>query len=251
MQILLTNDDGIFAPGLAAIYKELVKIGDVIVAAPADSRSGASHSVTFSRPLVCNKVDINGQFTGYSIEGSPADCVKLAAMQLHKEPFDLLVAGINNGANAGINVYYSGTVAAAMEGAFLKIPAVAMSLAWEENMDFQTAAGYCIQILKELMPVRKNGVININIPLLSKGRPKGVQVVPQSSKGFDEYYIQQKNEQGQTVFQLTGREHLADQAPVDTRSLEEGFITITVLTPDMTNKRKTSDLRTRFENFVL
>ncbi len=129
MQILLTNDDGIFAPGLAALYKELVKMGDVTVVAPADSRSGASHSITFSRPLVCNKVDINGQFTGFSIQGSPADCVKLAVMQLHEGPIDLLVAGINNGANAGINVYYSGTVAAAMEGAFLKIPAVAMSLA--------------------------------------------------------------------------------------------------------------------------
>jgi len=251
MQILLTNDDGIFAPGLAAIYKELVKMGDVTVAAPAGSRSGASHSVTFSRPLVCNKVDINSQFTGFSIQGSPADCVKLAAMQLHKDPFDLLVAGINNGANAGINVYYSGTVAAAMEGTFLKIPAVAMSLASEENMDFQTAAYYCAKILKELMPVRKNGVININIPLLSKGRPKGIQIVPQSSKGFDEYYIRQKNEQGQTVFQLTGREHLAEEAPADTRSLEEGFIAITVLTPDMTNKRKTNDLKAGFENFVL
>jgi 5'-nucleotidase len=251
MQILLTNDDGIFAPGLAAIYKELIKIGDVTVAAPADSRSGASHSVTFSHPLVCNKVDINGQFTGYSIQGSPADCVKLAVMQLHKEPFDLLVAGINNGANAGINVYYSGTVAAAMEGAFLKIPAVAMSLSWEENMDFQTGASYCATILKKLMPVRKNGVININIPLLSIGRPKGIKVVPQSSKGFDEYYIQQKNEQGQTVFQLTGKEHLADEAPADTRSLEEGFITITVLTQDMTNKRKTDQLKTKFKDFVL
>lgn len=251
MQILLTNDDGIFAPGLAAIYKELIKIGDVTVAAPAESRSGASHSVTFSRPLVCNKVDINGQFTGYSIHGSPADCVKLAVMQLHKEPFDLLVSGINNGANAGINVYYSGTVAAAMEGAFLKIPSVAMSLSWEENMDFQTAACYFVKILKKLMPVRKNGVININIPLLSKGRPKGIQVVPQSSKGFDESYIEKKNEQGQTVFQLTGREHLTDQAPADTRSLEEGFITITVLAQDMTNKRKTSDLKAKFEKFVL
>jgi hypothetical protein len=83
MQILLTNDDGIFAPGLAAIYKELVTIGDVTVVAPADSRSGASHSITYSRPLVCNKVDINGQFTGFSVQGSPADCVKLAVMQLH------------------------------------------------------------------------------------------------------------------------------------------------------------------------
>ena len=151
MQILLTNDDGIFAPGLAAIYKELVKIGDVTVAAPTDSQSGTSHSITFHQPLVCNKIDINGQFTGYSIKGSPADCVKLAVMQLHKGPIDLLVSGINHGANAGINVYYSGTVAAAMEGAFLEIPAVAMSLSFEEHMDFEKAAHYCIKILKQLM----------------------------------------------------------------------------------------------------
>lgn len=251
MQILLTNDDGIFAPGLAAIYKELVQIGDVIVAAPAESRSGASHSVTFSRPLICNKVDIDSQFTGYSIHGSPADCVKLATMQLHKGPIDLVVSGINNGANAGINVYYSGTVAAAMEGAFLKIPAVAMSVAWEEKVDFQVAAQYCLRILKELMPVSNNGVININIPLLSKGRPKGVRVVPQSSKGFDEYYVRQKNQQGQMEFQLTGKTHLTDEAPTDTRSLEEGYITITALTPDMTNKSKTDELKADFENFVL
>jgi len=246
MQILLTNDDGIFAPGLAAIYKELVKLGDVTVVAPADSRSGASHSVTFSRPLLCNKVDINGQFKGFSVQGSPADCVKLAVMQLHKGPIDLLVAGINNGANAGINVYYSGTVAAAMEGAFLNIPAVAMSLAAEEQMDFEKAARYCAKILKKLMPVKKGpstllrtgDVININIPLLSKGEPKGVRVVPQSSKGFDEYYIPQKNEQGQTVFQLAGGPHRLESTPADATSLAEGFITVTPLVPDMTNHQK-------------
>jgi len=243
MQILLTNDDGIFAPGLAAIYKELVKLGDVTVVAPADSRSGASHSVTFSRPLLCNKVDINGQFKGFSVQGSPADCVKLAVMQLHAGPIDLLVAGINNGANAGINVYYSGTVAAAMEGAFLNIPAVAMSLAAEEQMDFEKAARYCAKILKKLMPVGSGDVININIPLLSKGEPKGVRVVPQSSKGFDEYYIPQKNEQGQTVFQLAGGPHRLESTPADATSLAEGFITVTPLVPDMTNHQKIGELQ--------
>ena len=267
MQILLTNDDGIFAPGLAAIYKELVKIGDVMVVAPAVSHSGASHSVTFHQPLVCNKVDINGQFTGFSVQGSPADCVKLAVMQLHKEPIDLLVAGINNGANAGINVYYSGTVAAAMEGAFLKIPAVAMSLAHEEQMDFEKAAHYCAKILKKLMPVEigstgslqvgstsslySSDVININIPQLSKGEPKGIRIVPQSSKGFEEYYIPQKNEQGQTVFQLAGNLHRVDGTPTDTTSLEDGFITITALASDMTNHRKTHELQSRFGEVIL
>jgi len=242
MQILLTNDDGIFAPGLAAIYKELVKIGDVMVVAPADSRSGTGHSVTFSQPLVCNKVDINGQFTGFSVQGSPADCVKLACMQLHKGPIDLLVAGINKGANAGINVYYSGTVAAAMEAAFLKIPSVAASLAAEENMDFETAANYCIQILKKIIPLESGEVININIPWLSKGRPKGIRVVPQSTEGFHERYISQQNEQGQTVFQLNGGPHRHEYTPTDTTSLAEGFITITALTPDMTNHEKTRQL---------
>lgn len=281
MNILLTNDDGIFAPGLAAIYKELVKMGDVAVVAPADSRSGASHSVTFHRPIVCNKVDINGQFTGFSVQGSPADCVKLAVMQLYKGPFDLLVAGINNGSNAGINTYYSGTVAAAMEGALLKIPAVAMSLANEEQMDYEKAAQYCMKILKKLMPIagstpstgstrspqassprRSSGqagspqtsspqasslcsgdVLNINIPHLSKGEPKGIRVVPQSNKGFDEYYIPQQNELGQTVFQLTGEPNHTHEEPTDTISLVEGFITITVLAPDMTNHRKTNELQ--------
>ena len=243
MKILLTNDDGIFAPGLAAIYKELVKIGEVTVVAPADSRSGTSHSVTFFEPLVCNKVDINGQFAGYSVEGSPADCVKLACMQLCDEPIDLLVAGINSGANAGINVYYSGTVAAAMEGAFLKIPSVAMSLAREEHMDFEKAAKYCAGILKKLMPLRSGDVININIPLLSKGEPKSIKVVPQSTEGFHEYYISQKNEQEQTVFQLAGGAHRHEDVSTDATSLAEGFITVTALMPDMTDHKKTNQLR--------
>jgi len=242
MKILLTNDDGIFAAGLAAIYKELEKIGEVTVAAPSDSQSGASHSVTFALPLVCNKVDINGQFTGFSIKGSPADCVKLAVMQLHEGSIDLLVSGINHGANAGINVYYSGTVAAAMEGAFLGIPSVAMSLSYEENMDFEKAAHYCAKILKKLMPVKKGTVININIPELSRGEPKGVRAVPQSSKGFEEYYVRQKNEQGQTVFQLAGGPHLHDGLPTDTTSLEEGYITVTALIPDMTDHKKMTEL---------
>jgi len=246
MQILLTNDDGIFAPGLAAIYKELVEIGNVTVVAPADSRSGASHSITFAEPLVCNKVDINGQFTGFSVQGSPADCVKLASMQLCTEPIDLLVAGINSGANVGINVYYSGTVAAAIEGAFLKIPAVAMSLAVERpgsQPDFESAAEYCTKILKKLMPVKTGEVININIPLLSRGQPKGIKVVPQSTGGFHEYYISQQNEQGQTVFQLAGGHHRDEDGQTDITSLVEGFITITALASDMTNHKKTRRLK--------
>ncbi len=243
MEILLTNDDGIFAPGLAAIYKELVKIGNVTVVAPADSRSGASHSITFYKPLVCNKVDIDGLFTGFSVHGSPADCVKLAVMQFCKKPIELLVAGINNGANAGINAYYSGTVAAAMEGAFLKIPSVALSIATEENVDFEKAAKYCIKILKKLLPIQNGEVINVNIPLLSKGKPKGIRIVPQSTEGFHEHYVQRESEQGQTIFQLAGGMHRDEEHPSDTTSLADGYITITALATGMTDYEKTNRLK--------
>jgi 5'-nucleotidase len=243
MQILLTNDDGIFAPGLAAIYNQLLGLGDVTVVAPVDSRSGAGHSITVAHPLICNKVDIEDLFTGYSVHGSPADCVKLAVMQLSDKSFDLLVAGINSGANVGINVYYSGTVAAAMEGTFLKIPSVAMSLAADEQMDFEKAAEYCANILKKLMPVDSGAVININIPQLSKGEPKGIRVVPQSTEGFHEYFIHQKNEHGQSEFQLAGGSHRDEESPSDTTSLAEGFITITALASDLTNHEKTKQLQ--------
>ncbi|MHC4221118.1 MAG: 5'/3'-nucleotidase SurE [Planctomycetota bacterium] len=247
MQILLTNDDGIFAPGLAAVYKELTKLGDVLVVAPAGCQSGASHSITFAEPVVCNKIDINGQFTGYSVQGSPADCVKLACMQLYKDKIDLVVAGINAGANVGINIYYSGTVAAAMEAAFLNIPAVAMSLARQENMDFKTAAKYCANILKKLLPIKSREVININIPSLSSGKPKGIKAVPQSTRGFDESYVLKKNEQGQTVFQLTGGRHRTEEDVTDTIALVDGYITITALSPGMTDEAKTDELKNVFD----
>jgi 5'-nucleotidase len=164
-------------------------------------------------------------------------------MQLYDKPIDLLIAGINNGANVGINVYYSGTVAAAMEGTFLKIPSVAMSLAADEQMDFEKAAEYCANILKKLMPVDSGAVININIPQLSKGEPKGIRVVPQSTEGFHEYFIHQKNEHGQSEFQLAGGSHRDEESPSDTTSLAEGFITITALASDLTNHEKTNQLQ--------
>jgi len=245
MQVLLTNDDGIFAPGLAAIYKELTKFGKVIVVAPAESWSGSSHSVSFHRPVTCNKVNVNGLFTGFSVQGSPADCVKLARMQLHDGPIDLVVAGINSGANVGINVFYSGTVAAAMEAAFLKIPSVAMSVAIEEKMNFEKAAGYCTEVLGRLLPLAAGDVININIPLLSAGEPKGIKVVPQSTSGLHEYYIAHTNGESETMFQLAGGAYRDDESPVDTTSLEEGYITVTALVPDMTDHNKMQRLQSR------
>jgi len=246
MHILLTNDDGIFAPGLAAICKKLKTLEntELTVAAPADSQSGASHSITYKSPLICNHIDVNNLFEGYSVQGSPADCVKLAYLQLTRKPIDLVVSGINSGANTGINVYYSGTVAAAMEAGFLKIPSIALSLGWDDPQDFKTASEYSLNIIKKLIPVIKKGdVVSVNIPRLSEGKPKGLRIVPQSTKGFHERYIPQKGEDGKTVFQLAGGPHQPEDNHTDATSLADGYITLTSLVCGMTNKQRNTQIQ--------
>ncbi len=247
MRILLTNDDGIFAPGLAALYRQLRSLGDVMVVAPTEGWSGASHCITFHEPLTCTQVEIRGLFTGFGVQGSPADCVKLASMQLHKGPIDLVVSGINCGANVGINVYYSGTVAAAMEAAFLKIPSVALSVAAEDPMNFDEAARHGLAVLQRLLPLRSGEVLNINIPLLSRGQPKGVRVVPQATSGFHEYYVPRPNGATELVFELAGGQHREEKTPADTTALADGYITVTALRPDMTDHEKTAALRERLD----
>ncbi|NNE00403.1 MAG: 5'/3'-nucleotidase SurE, partial [Pirellulaceae bacterium] len=132
MRILLCNDDGIFAPGLIALEQQLRHLGEVFVVAPATEQSGVGHSITFLTPLTCKSIHREGRHWGWAVNGSPADCVKLAIGELFKDnPIDLVVSGINSGLNAGINVLYSGTVAAAIEGAFFGVTSVAVSLEYD------------------------------------------------------------------------------------------------------------------------
>lgn len=244
MQILLTNDDGINAPGIAAIYPHLKKLGDVLVVAPADVKSGSGHSITINQPLECEQVEINSTFEGYSVKGSPADCVKLALMELTEKPIDLVISGINSGANVGVNVYYSGTVAAAMEAAFYQIPSVAMSLAWEDGqLDFKSAAKHCMSTLKKIIPLNPGDVTSINIPQLSKGKPKGVKVVAQSTKGFREHYVRRISEQGNIIYMLNGGPHNQEEELTDTNAIVDGYITVTALHYDMTEYKRNSKLK--------
>ena len=136
MQILLTNDDGIYAPGLAAMERALARLGDVTVVAPAIEQSGVGHSITFLTPLMAKEVFDGERRRGWAVEGSPADCVKLAIGEFCPRRPDLVVSGINGGLNVGINVLYSGTVAGATEGALFGIPSVAVSLEYDEQPKF-------------------------------------------------------------------------------------------------------------------
>ena len=255
MKILLTNDDGIFAPGLAAMYERLSALGEVFVAAPSDVRSGASHSISLSE-IHCEYLDIAGKFVGYSVNGSPADCVKLAINELFDfdGEFDLIVSGMNHGANVGINVFYSGTVAGAIEAAFYNIPAIAVSAAFDEPLDIEAVADYATEVISQLLDLPVGRVANLNIPQLSKGKPKGLLVVPQSTHGFEEQYQKRTDSSGQTVYQLAGIGNHRDPENIqwtDTTALAAGYITLTCLRQELTDpigndllKQKTLKLQT-------
>ncbi len=250
MHILLTNDDGIEAPGLAAMYNELADMGRVTVVAPSSVRSGAGHSISLD-PVFCRPVDLPGRFAGTSVDGTPADCVKLALNHLlgPNEPVDLVVAGINHGANVGVHVYYSGTVAAAMEAAFHGVPAIAVSAAYEESINVPRAARHARNILRHLLPLEPGDLINLNIPTLSEGPPKGVRIVPHAASGFREAYATRRADGDRTLFQFTaGWPPDANEiAGTDTYYLAEGYITLSALRIDMNDPDRNDRLRKRLD----
>ena len=166
MLALLTNDDGIFAPGLAAMERALKQLGDVSVVAPATEQSGVGHAITFLSPLTAKEIFDGNRRRGWAVDGSPADAVKLGIAEFCTRRPDLVVSGINSGLNAGINVLYSGTVAAAIEGAFFGITSVAVSLEYDEHADYDRAAKIAIDVLAAILartPLA-GSLFNINNP---------------------------------------------------------------------------------------
>ena len=156
MLILLTNDDGIYAPGLAALEREFRHWGDVVVVAPATEQSGVGHAITYLTPLTVKEVFRDENSTGerrwgWAVQGSPADCVKIGIHEFCPRPPDLILSGINSGLNAGINILYSGTVAAAIEGAFFGVTSVAVSLEFDEHARFDKAARLARQVMEQVL----------------------------------------------------------------------------------------------------
>ncbi len=238
MHILLTNDDGVFAPGLRALRKELRRLGDVTVVAPAQEQSGVGHSITLLTPLVVKQVDDDdGSTLGYMVEGSPADSVKLAILQLMKRPPDLIISGINAGANVGINVLYSGTVAAAIEGAFFKITSIAVSLELAEHFDYPHAARQSVHVIEQILAEKPahGSLFNINLPAHARGEPLGVSVVPMGIGRHGETFERRKDPRGRDYYWLTYAPPFdLEGEPSDVSRLAEGYITVTPLHFDMT-----------------
>ncbi len=243
MRILLTNDDGVYAPGLRALRAELRQLGDVTVVAPATEQSAVGHSITLLTPLVVQEIqDEEQQFLGWAVEGRPADCVKLALMELLPEPPDVLISGLNAGANVGINVLYSGTVAAAVEGAFFRRTSIAVSLEYTKPkpLDFPRAAalarGVISQIIAQKPPA--GSLFNVNIPSLERGPVRGIRVVPQDVAPYVERFDRRVDPRGRVYFWSTPHFDCPEPHPdTDVTALEEGYITVTPLQFDLTQHR--------------
>jgi 5'-nucleotidase len=249
MRILLTNDDGVYAPGLRALRAELVKLGEVVVVAPATEQSAVGHSITLLTPLLVNEVfDEQGRRLGWAVEGRPADCVKLALTELLDRPPDLVVSGINAGSNAGINVIYSGTVAAAIEGAFFDITSVAVSLEYSQpvHLNFPKASDIARRVIEQLLAhqPRAGTLFNVNIPSLDKGEPHEVRVVPQGLQRYRERYDRRTDPRGRTYFWITPELICPPHAPdTDVTGLAEQCVTVTPLKFDLTDPTLLAQMR--------
>ena len=239
MRILLTNDDGIYAPGLRALRRELQKLGDVTVAAPATEQSAVGHSITLLTPLLVQEIlDEDKKFLGWAVEGRPADCVKLALTELLTEPPDLIVSGMNAGSNAGINVLYSGTVAAAVEGAFYGHTSIAVSMEYTKStLDFPRAAGVARNVIEQVLARNPTpgSLTNINIPSRDKWPIKGIRTLAQNIIPYAERYDRRIDPRGRTYFWTSPGYSCPDPHPdSDVAALAEGFITVTPLQFNLT-----------------
>ncbi|MGL4555292.1 MAG: 5'/3'-nucleotidase SurE [Gemmataceae bacterium] len=248
MRILLTNDDGIYAPGLRALLPELRKLGEVTVIAPATEQSAVGHSVTLTTPLIVQRVSEGGAVIGWAVEGRPADCVKLAIRELLPQPPDVIVSGLNAGSNAGINVLYSGTVAAAIEGAFFKVTSIACSQEYRklEPIDFARGAALARGVVEQILAQRPDAgsLFNVNIPSSDKGPVRGVKVLPQNVAPYVEGFDRRTDPRGRVYFWTTPDFDCPDPHPdTDVSALAEGYITVTPLQFNLTDAVRLERMR--------
>jgi 5'-nucleotidase len=231
MRILVTNDDGVGAPGLRALTRSLRGLGEVIVVAPDAEMSASAHSLTLGRPL-----RVRRRSTGvYSVDGTPTDCVYLAIFEIARPRVDLVVSGINRGWNLGDDITYSGTVAAALEGTLLGCPAFAVSTERASPMRY-AAAGRFARLLAGR--IRDHGLprdvyLNVNVPA---GRPKGVRIVRQGKRTYHDGVSSETTAGGERLYRIGGYPEWDEQPGSDIAAFRAGYITITPLKVDMTDR---------------
>lgn len=242
MRILLSNDDGYFAPGLAALAAALEDLGEVVVVAPERNRSGASNSLTLDRPLSLRRAS-NG--FGY-VNGTPTDCVHLAVTGVLEHQPDIVVSGINLGANMGDDTIYSGTVAAATEGYLLGIPSLAVSLASFEGKHFETAAAVARQCVQRFIrtPFPQPVLLNINVPDVTYDDLHGMRVTRLGRRHKAEPAVKSISPRNETVYWVGAAGPAADAGEgTDFHAVENGWVSVTPLQIDLTHREQMSGVR--------
>lgn len=247
MRILLTNDDGIYAPGLIAMRDALGQLGEVTVVAPATEQSGVGHSITFLTPLMAGQTYVDGELRGWAVEGSPADCVKLAVAKLFPAAVgdpdarpDLLVSGINHGLNIGINVLYSGTVGAATEGAILDIPSIAVSVEYEEQPRFNNAARIATDVIGQMLERdawRDHRLFNLNLPTsaTADGAEPDLRITRMGATRWDSAFEERVDPKGRRYYWTVGAPPTESPgSDTDYVAIHDGAASLTPLVVDRT-----------------
>lgn len=250
--ILITNDDGVMAPGIRHLVKFMLELGDVVVVAPDKPQSGMGHAVTIVNPIRMEKISVDGDHKEYSCSGTPVDCVKLAVNKvLHRKP-DLLVSGINHGTNSSINVIYSGTMSAAIEGAMEDIPSIGFSLLdYSYDADFNAGKKFVQQIARNVL---KQGLpsgicLNVNIPAVSEAKIQGVKVCRQARGNWQEEFDHRKDPRGKDYYWLTGHFKLhEDSNETDEWALKNNYVSVVPIQFDFTAHDLIPELKTWTNN---
>jgi 5'-nucleotidase len=254
MRLLISNDDGVFAPGVRTLANTMAAAGhQVTVVCPDRERSATGHGLTLHQPIRANLVDgiFDPRITAWSSSGTPSDCVKLALWSLMEEKPDYVLSGINQGANLGTDVLYSGTVSAAMEGIIEGIPSIALSLTSFAAKDFQPAADYACTLLDHLIhnPRPELILLNVNIPPVSAGQIRGAKITTQGIRKYIEVFEKREDPRGKTYYWLAGEaiEEVADpeadqDIPSDVQAIRDNYITVTPLQYNLTARKELSSL---------
>lgn len=247
--ILVTNDDGVLAPGIRALIEVMAEIGQVVVVAPDKPQSAMGHAITINNTLYLNKISADhATVLEYSCSGTPVDCVKLAVNEiLHQKP-DLCVSGINHGSNSSINVIYSGTMSAAVEAGIEGIPAIGFSLSdYDWNADFETIKSFVKKIALETLEkgLPEGVVLNVNLPKLKENEIKGIKICRQAKAMWMEKFDKRKTPQGKDYYWLTGEFVNQDKGEdTDEWALENGYISIVPVHFDLTAHHSIQQLNT-------
>ena len=235
---MVSNDDGIDAPGIYALVCELKKIGDVTVVAPDKQRSAVGHAITMNYPLRVSKFFKNNEFFGYAVEGTPADCAKLAIRSLLEVRPDILVSGINHGSNTAINIIYSGTVSAATEGTILGIPSIAVSLATWDDPDFTYAAKFSRKLTEfvSMKGLPEATLLNVNVPSAREKDIRGVMVTRQGKTRWDDKFELRRDPNNKEYYWLAGKLDIIDHAAdTDEIAVLNNYVSITPIHYDLTD----------------